>query len=162
MNAPGTPLTAEEQAADHVLGAISHHEAAHAVAALRLGGQVPKIRMWQVGPTRWYGNVDMRFPDTDEGNRAAAVALLIGVPTELHWLQVHGVRHADLPHDVHASSGHDRDAARDCLARITRGLRPSFRAVERESALLVVRHWDRIEHLAARLVRTPRLHHVHA
>jgi len=154
--------TPEDQLAENALGVISHHEAAHAVAALRLGGRVPKIRMWRRGPTRWFGNVTMSFPDTDDGHRAAAVALLIGVPTELHWLDLHHVRPADLPHGVHASSEHDRGEARDCLARITRTARPAFHTVEREAALLVLRHWDRIEHLAARLVQAPRQRHVHA
>jgi hypothetical protein len=144
-------LTQEQRAAAIALGGISHHEAAHAVAALRQGGQVVKIRMWQVGPARWHGDVGMRFRDDDEGNRAAAVALLVGVPTERRWLDLHDVPEALYPHDIWASSGPDRDSARDSLNRISRRHRPGFHEIERHAALLVDRCWDRIEHLAARL-----------
>jgi hypothetical protein len=145
------PLNPEQQTAAIALGVISHHEASHAVAALRRGGQVLKIRMWQRRPTRWQGLVTMRFRDDDEGNRAAAVALLVGLPTELRWMQLHDVTEAAVPHDLWASSGPDRDRARDSLTRIPRRYRPTFRDVEREAALLVDRCWDRIEHLANRL-----------
>ncbi|MBB5808944.1 hypothetical protein F4560_008712 [Saccharothrix ecbatanensis] len=154
--------TTADRTATYALGVISHHEAAHAVIALRLGGTVPKIRMWKTGPARWFGNVAMTFPSTNDGNRAAATALLAGAPTELHWLDLHGVPATALPHDVHASSAHDRNEARDCLAHITRAERPTYRQIERDAALLVVRSWDRIERLAARLVDHPRMHHVHA
>ncbi|WP_158842671.1 hypothetical protein [Saccharothrix deserti] len=154
--------TTTDRTAGHALGMISHHEAAHAVITLRLGGRVPKIRIRKTGPASWFGDVDMNFPDTNDGIRAAATALLVGVPTELHWLQVHGVPVAAVSHDVHASSAHDRGVARECLARITRTERPTYREIEREAALLVVRSWDRIERLAARLVERPLIHHVHA
>lgn len=157
-----TLTTEQEQAAEYHRGAIAHHEAAHAITALKLGARVRRMRLWRCGPTRWEGLVNMVFDDTDEGNRAAAVALLIGVPTELHWFEAHQVRMADRPHDVHASSARDRDRARDGLSRIPRKQRPTFHAIERESALMVVRHWDRIEHLAARLIDAGQLHDVHA
>jgi hypothetical protein len=157
-----TPRAAEEQAADIELGVVSNHEAAHAVATLRLGGQVRGIRIWEVGPARWQGVVNMRFLNTTEGHRGVAVALLVGAPAERRWLEVHNVSLSAYRHDVHAGSGPDRDSARDCLALIPRAERPTFREVEREAALLVDRCWDRVEHLADRLARSARLHHVHA
>ncbi|WP_447006634.1 hypothetical protein ACRAKI_09225 [Saccharothrix isguenensis] len=154
--------TTADRTATYALGVTAHHEAAHAVIALRLGGQVPRIQIWNTGPTQWFGNVAMTFPSTNDGYRAAATALLAGVPTELHWLDIHDLPVTALPHDVHASSAQDRDEARDCLAHIPRAERPTYREIEREAALLVVRSWDRIERLAARLVDHPRMHHVHA
>lgn len=133
------------------LATIGHHEAAHAVAALHLGARVHRIRLWQVSPTCWEGRVDMDFPDTDQGNRAAAVALLAGVAAERAWLDLHAIPTHRHPHDVHASGRRDRDLVADCLTRITRATRPGYREIERDAALLVTRCWDRIEHLAARL-----------
>ncbi|WNV83244.1 hypothetical protein [Umezawaea sp. Da 62-37] len=151
------PPTPEQQTAAIALDVISHHEAAHAVAALRLSGQVLKIRLWQKRPNRWEGLVTMRFRDDADGNRAAATALLVGVPTELRWMHLHRINQAALPHDVWASGGPDRDEARDSLTRIPRRDRPTFREIEREAVVLVDRCWDRIEHLAARLAASHQL-----
>jgi hypothetical protein len=152
--------TAEQaEAAYCELATIAHHEAAHAVIGRHLGLQVFKIQLWQVRPNYWRGHVTWSVVPDDQGNRAEAVASLVGEPAELRWLEANGVPAERRPHDVFDSSREDRNRVGDLLAWITPAERPTFREVEREAAALVVRHWGRIEHLAARLIE-PRLHQI--
>ncbi|NKE63715.1 hypothetical protein FXN61_46190 [Lentzea sp. PSKA42] len=64
------------------------------------------------------------------------------------------------PHDVEDSGAYDRNIVHECLARIPRAQRPTFRAVQNEANRLVVAHWGRITDLAARLLDNHCIHHV--
>ncbi|TWP51711.1 hypothetical protein FKR81_12650 [Lentzea tibetensis] len=145
---------------DHDLATIAHHEAAHAVGALVSGNAVPKVRIWQATLAGWRGWTDMEFEESPDGDHAAAVALLAGVAAELAWLEEHDVLRSAWPHDVDASGAYDRTVVHECLARIPRAQRPSFRAVQGEADRLVAAHWGRITDLAARLIDARCLHHV--
>ncbi|MEU7524656.1 hypothetical protein AB0A74_02860 [Saccharothrix sp. NPDC042600] len=153
-----TPLRIENLS----LPVVAHHEAAHAVIALTTGGRVPKARIWPADATHWQGWVDMEFRDNPEGEHAGALALLAGAHAERVWLDRHDVPPASWPHDIDASSQWDRSLVQECLRRIPRNQRPLYRAVDREAERLVARHWDRIEHVAERLIDAKTLHHVRA
>lgn len=153
-------MTTAQQAVDYDLATIAHHEAAHAIGALVSGNTVPKVRIWQASPTRWRGWADMKFEESPEGDHAAAIALLAGASAELAWLDTNNVPRSSWPHDVDASGAYDRNVVHECLARIPRSLRPTFRAVQGEADRLVIAHWDRITDLADRLIEARCLHHV--
>lgn len=153
-------MTTAAQQAVFEIETLAHHEAAHAVIALVGGGTAPKVRIWQASPTRWRGWTDMTFDETPEGDQAAALALLAGVPAERFWLETHHVPRANWPHDVESSGAYDRQKVHECLARIPRDQRPAFHTMQGKAERLVVAHWDRITDLAARLVTDNTIHHV--
>lgn len=136
----------------------AHHEAAHAVIALHLDGWVSRVRIWPVTATTWAGVATMQFLDCPDGEHAAAIALLAGAHAERHWLALHDVPRSLAPHDTDASAGPDIASAHESLAAIPRRDRPTFRSVDREAARLVIHQWDRIEHLAARLLTAHDIH----
>lgn len=153
-------MTTAAQQAMYEIETLAHHEAAHAVIALVGGGTAPKVRIWQASPTRWRGWTDMTFNETPEGDEAAALALLAGVPAERFWLEAHNVPRSRWPHDVEGSGARDRQLVHECLARIPRDQRPTFQAMQSKAERLVITHWDRITDLAARLVADQCVHHV--
>jgi hypothetical protein len=150
---PGTQAAARQRA---LLLTIAHHEAAHAIVALRLGGRVDEmvIRRQLFGP--WSGFTCVLFPDGPDGERAGAITAHAGVIGERFWQDKHDLRVTDL--DVSAVS--DRAIAEEHLARIPRRQRPTVRAVADDAERLVTRHFGHIEDLAHRLFKVRRLVHV--
>jgi hypothetical protein len=153
-------MTTAAQQAVFEIETLAHHEAAHAVIALVGGGTALRARIWQASPTRWRGWTDMTFDETPDGDHAAALALLAGAPAERFWLEAHHVPRKCWPHDVEGTGAYDRQMVHECLARIPREQRPTFRALQSKAERLVITHWDRVADLAARLVADHTVHHV--
>ncbi|WP_199443856.1 hypothetical protein [Umezawaea beigongshangensis] len=162
MSAPHTATARppDIRTRDAVFNRIAHHEAAHAVGALRTDGRVISVHIRLTPDGGADGLTHMEHSADDEGFRGAALASLAGLIGERQWLQ-----HNDLLTAAHTSEI-DRDItgdipnAQDCLNRIPRERRPSLHVVQRAAEVLVARHWDHIADLAARLRTDRELRHI--
>ncbi|ATE57492.1 hypothetical protein [Actinosynnema pretiosum] len=134
------------------LTGTAHHEAGHAVIALALGGTVRAIRLTRVGGD-WRGDIGLRFPDDPQVVPDLVVAMLAGAHAERHWHELHRPRRAHYPYDIDAGTAWDRDQAHELLAALPRHQRPAHHELDARAARLVVAHWARVEHLAARLIQ---------